>query len=259
MSTSGNRKAFTLVELLVVIGIIAVLIGILLPSLNKARASAKTLKCESNMRQIALASLMYMDANRRKMMPYTTTRVDPPTNTVVTWYWPSLVAPYISQRFAGSAARSDEVWICPEFPRDAAQSVSNGQINWTSYGVNFDFVADSLANTTTGINKPPTCAMTHYHDPSSLMFLADTEDTKPLAAQYGTPSFTAGFVRTYCPMKYTGAGAAYLVKTGGVDYRHKKSACVVYLDGHVGQVTNTEVIANKDDLWGYNRSNGVSP
>jgi len=55
-----HRKAFTLIELLVVVAIITILIAILLPSLNKAREQSKTTVCMSNLRQLALATRVYM-------------------------------------------------------------------------------------------------------------------------------------------------------------------------------------------------------
>jgi prepilin-type N-terminal cleavage/methylation domain-containing protein len=64
-----RRGAFTLVELLVVIGIIAVLIAILLPALNRARAQSMKVQCASNMRQVGMCLLTYMDQNSGYLFP----------------------------------------------------------------------------------------------------------------------------------------------------------------------------------------------
>ena len=112
----STTRAFTLIELLVVVAIIALLIGIVLPSLGRARATARMTVCANNQHQLGLGFHLYA-ADENDYLPYAASRVDPSTQ----WSFDDALSPYIGSHLSVLEKdasyllkeKANEVLICP--------------------------------------------------------------------------------------------------------------------------------------------------
>ena len=125
------KKAFTLIELLAVIAIVALLAGLLLPTLSRAKAKANVARCQSNLRQIDLALGMY--AADHACHPPGFVGSPPWTNNFE--YWLTLIEPYTQ------AGWTNPLMHCPadKIPNVPPHAVADGVVNgYVSYGYNWD-------------------------------------------------------------------------------------------------------------------------
>jgi prepilin-type N-terminal cleavage/methylation domain-containing protein len=102
-----HRRAFTLVELLVVIGIIATLISLLLPALNRAREQAYLIACQSNLRDMGQALSIY-EAETKGYLPWgcidagENWESGPPPSNEISWFWMFTLSQYMNRNTLGS-------------------------------------------------------------------------------------------------------------------------------------------------------------
>jgi prepilin-type N-terminal cleavage/methylation domain-containing protein/prepilin-type processing-associated H-X9-DG protein len=156
-------RGFTLVELLVVIGIIALLVSMLLPALNAAKRQAESVKCMSCLREIGNANAMYVNENKGWEVPgwlrsyYTIsyTQTSPAVTDFGPQYWYQFLSKYVTRAQMGTASGNNTktqieqiqemtrsvFWGCPAFATYRSTSAANGPIggvNVTQPGYGFN-------------------------------------------------------------------------------------------------------------------------
>jgi prepilin-type N-terminal cleavage/methylation domain-containing protein/prepilin-type processing-associated H-X9-DG protein len=149
-------NAFTLVELLVVIAIIAVLMGILMPALQRVRKQAKGVVCKSNLKQNGMAASVYAE-DYDLVIP----RASAWSSITEMRPWFQCFMPYLAEDPIGGDYRSVKMFRCPSYP-DKEQTIG--------------YVINGWPDRDGGNSLMHTTRLTEAEHPATTIYLADNED-----------------------------------------------------------------------------------
>lgn len=219
--TSARRsRAFTLVELLVVIGIVALLIAMLLPALSVARANSRAVACLSNLRQMAVAAQAYCNDNGGRFPVAYWTAANDPIYTGFNWDFTvvrdvsantTVVRPGLLWHGAGDAPGL-AVQQCPAYEPPAG---TDGGDPYTGYNYNTSGVGHGQSE-----SIPAPVKVAQVKRASEVALFGDGE-------YYGGPD---KFMRSPFP---TAGDTSFADRAAGTQaFRHRGRTNVAFVDGH---------------------------